>query len=158
MDVLTGDVDLVAIVRRNMERRVPQEPVLQVGRWTVGVLGPHLDVAHLPPALVVADHDATHAAGAGGGGPDDVRIDRIGRREAALTSADRVPHAARNADAAAATTAPATLAETAVARPAVRRPILLVRVNIVRDLIVNGHVIELGVCKPLLQPGASARL
>src|SRR5439155_996240 len=71
MQVLAADVDLVVIVRRDMERRVPDEAVLQVGRRAVRVLGPYFDVAHLAPALVVANDDAADAAGAGRGGPDD---------------------------------------------------------------------------------------
>ena len=157
MEILAADVNLVVIVRRDVERRVPDEPILQIGRRSIFAVRPDLHVAHLPAAFVVADDDAADASRAGGGGPDDVRIDRIGRRKAALAASDRVPHAARDV-AAAATAAPAALTQAAVARAAVRRPVLLVRVDVVRNLVVDRHVIQLRVWQPLLQPRPPARL
>src|SRR5207302_10449495 len=50
--VLAADVNPVPVVRRHRERRVPHEPILQIRRGTVGVLGPHLDVAQKPTALL----------------------------------------------------------------------------------------------------------
>src|SRR5262249_41598303 len=120
MDVLAAGVDLVVIVRRDVERRVPHEAVLEIRRHAVLVVGPHLDVAQRRRALVVAHEDAADAARARGGGPDDVGIARIRRRPAALAAADRVPHPARDAAAAATAAAPPTaLVEAAVARTAV---------------------------------------
>src|SRR6185503_243697 len=72
MHVLAADVDLVVVVRRNRQRHRPVEPVLQIGGNAVGLIRPDLDVAGLPPPLVVAHDDAADAAGAGGAGPDDV--------------------------------------------------------------------------------------
>src|SRR6185295_1743813 len=158
VQVLAADVDLVVIVRRDVERRVPDEAVLQIRRDAVRVVGPHFDVAALPPALFVAHDDAADAAGAGGGGPDDVRVDRIGRREAALAAVDGMPHAAWNAAAPTAAAATAALVEAAVARSAVRGSILLVRVDVVRNLVVDGDVIELRVLGALFQPRPAARL
>src|SRR5262245_19905127 len=127
MQMLAADINLIVIVRRDVERRVPHEAVLEIRGNAVRVVGPHFDVAALAPVLFVADDDAADAARAGGGGPDDVGIDRIGRREPALAAVDRVPHAARNsAPPSPAAAAPAALVETAVARSAVRRAVLLV--------------------------------
>ena len=158
MQVLAADVDLVVIVRREVERRVPNEPVFQLRRRSVFLVGPHFDVPHLAPALVIADDDTADGAGAGGGRPDDVRIHRIRRRKPALATANRMPHAARDGAATAAAAAASTLAESAVARPAVRRTILLVRVQVVRNLVVDRHVIQLRVRETLLEPGPPARL
>src|SRR5262249_20349294 len=119
MQVLAADVNLVVIVRRDVERRVPHEPVFQIRGRSVRILRPHFDVAQLPPVLLVPDDDAADAAGTGGGRPDDVGIDRIGRGESALAAADRVPHAARDLVAASAAAA-AAVAQAAVAGPAVR--------------------------------------
>src|SRR5262249_10965375 len=94
MQVLTADVDPVVIVRRDVERRVPEEPVLQIRRRPVLLIRPYFAVAHLTPALLVADDDAADAARTGSGRPDDVRIGRIRRGEPALAAANRVPHAA----------------------------------------------------------------
>src|SRR5262245_51107865 len=119
MEILAADVNLVVIVRRNMERRVPDEPVFQISGRAIRVVGPDFHVAHLAATLVVAHDDPTDASRPRCSGPDDVRIGRIGRREAALPSADRMPHAARDAAAAAAAAAPTALAQAAVAGPPV---------------------------------------
>src|SRR5690349_16664002 len=67
-----------------------------------------------------------------------------------------MPHPPRNSSTAAAATA--AFVQPAVARTSVRRTVLFVAVHVVRNLIVDGHVIELRVGKALLEPRATARL
>src|SRR5207245_3481403 len=91
--------------------------------------------------------------------PDDVRVDRIGRRPAALPTAHGVPHRPRDDSTAATTKTPATaLPQAAVARTAIRGPILLVAVQVIRNLIVDGDVIHLRDREADVIPGASAVL
>ncbi len=92
MHVLAADVDCVAVVRRDVEWRVPHEPVPQVARRAVRLVGPDLHVAKLSPVLVEADHDAANRAGARRRGPHEFGIDRIGGGPPALAAAHRMPH------------------------------------------------------------------
>src|SRR5262249_59067043 len=105
-----------------------------------GLVGPHLDVARLPVAQVVALNDAADAARPGGARPDDVVVYGIRRRPAALAAGHRVPRAPRNSSPG---TAAAKAAGAGVARPAIRRPILLVAVYLIRNPVVYSHVIHL---------------
>src|SRR4030095_6348187 len=96
-------------------------------------------------AFVVAHDDTTHRARAGGAGPDDVRVDGIGRGPSALAAANCMPHAARD-----------RRTRTAVARTAVRWIVLLVAVDVVRDVIISGDVVHLGDRKLDVLPRSTA--
>ena len=87
VDVLAARVDRVVIVRRDGDRKRPVEAILHVtGRRADGDFRPYLDFAHLPRALVEALYGTAEAPEPGAGGPDDVVVDRIRNREAALTA------------------------------------------------------------------------
>src|SRR5262249_53777892 len=106
VDVLAAHVYLVVIVRRNRQRELPIEAVLDLGRGgAAGLLGPDLDVARLVIALVEHGDDAAHAARSRCAAPDDVGVDGIGRGEAALTPGHLMPRAARDLSAASASAA-----------------------------------------------------
>ncbi|MBZ5522125.1 MAG: enoyl-CoA hydratase/isomerase family protein, partial [Acidobacteriia bacterium] len=85
-------------------------------------------------------HDAADTPPPRGGRPDQVGIDRIGRRPSALAATHRVPKAARNIGPA----GELAQSDLRIARPAGRGAILHVAADRVRDAIVGGHVIELG--------------
>ena len=131
---LAARVDRVVVVRRDRERRVPHEAILDVGRgMPARAQRPHLDVLSRARALVEADDDAAAAPGAGRRRPDDVRVDGIGRRPPALAALARACHSLREI----------VRAGSAVARPAIRRTVLLVAVDVVRNSVVDGDVIDL---------------
>src|SRR6185295_2699790 len=85
MHELRPRIDRVVIVRRDGDRERPVEAVLQVARGgTDRGLRPDLDLARHPRALVEPLDGAAEAAEAGAARPDDVVVDRIGNRPAAL--------------------------------------------------------------------------
>src|SRR5205823_1073047 len=87
-----GVVDGLGVVRRNQDRGRPLEAVAQVGRPVAGGVGRvDADVGSLAVAVVVARDVAAVLAGV-----DDVRVGRVGGREARFAAADRVPVAQRN--------------------------------------------------------------
>ena len=136
------------------DRERPVEAVLHVaGGRADRRLRPDLDLARLPRPLVEALDGAADAAEAGAARPDDVVVDRIGNRPAALAAGDRVPHAARNRSG---DVLVRLLRETAVARPARRRPVLPVAVDVVGDLVVDRDVIHLRDRQLNLMPAAPA--
>src|ERR1019366_5014019 len=79
-------------------------------------------------------------------GPDEIRVDGIGRGPSALAALDGVPFAA-----------PDLSAAPAVARPAIRGAVLFVAVNVVRDSRVDRRVIDLRDRQLHVHPLASAR-
>src|ERR1019366_6969935 len=98
---LAADVDLVVVVRRDREGRVPDESVLDVRRRIPArAERPDLDVLSRARAFVVSYDDAAYASRSGCGRPDEVRIHRVRRRPAALATFHAVPLAARNCRAA----------------------------------------------------------
>ena len=135
--VLAGDVERVAVVGRDQQREGPLEAVPELFRRpSAGALGPHLDVAELAVALVVADHDAASGARPRRAGPHDVRVLGVRRGESALAAAHRMPVAARDR------AAPEAAVE-AVRRPAEARPVLPVPKDVVRNRVVDGDVVHL---------------
>ena len=97
MHMLTACVERLGIMRRDMDREVPLEAVLQlVGRMADRRLGPHLEIPREPGAQVVSRDDAAHRSVARCARPDVVRVRRVGRGEAALAASDRLPRAARD--------------------------------------------------------------
>src|SRR5207248_4060403 len=90
-------IHLVVIVRRDRERRVPDETILHVGgRCPARAEWIDLDVLSLAAALVEPNDDAAAAARARRRRPHNVRVDGIGRRPATLAPLDAVPLAARD--------------------------------------------------------------
>src|SRR5579864_2022043 len=151
VDVLAADVDAVVVVRGDGQRERPEEAVLQVGGRPAGrPPGPDLDAARGVGAHVVAGDDAAAAAGAGGAGPDDVRVLRIGRRPAALAAADAGPHAAGDERLI------VPRAQQVIARAAGGRPVLAVAVHLVRDAVVHRHVVDLRDRQLYVHPAAPA--
>ena len=62
MDILTADVELVVIVRRDCQRHGPHETVFQFARRrAIALVGPNFDVAPLARRQVEAFDDAAHA-------------------------------------------------------------------------------------------------
>ena len=148
--VLAAHVHGVVVVRRDVDRRVPDEAVAHARRRAPALLRPHLDGAVLAPVLLVAHHNAAHHPRPGRRGPHDVRIGRIRRGPPALAAAHVVPHAARNAGDA------ALPLDAAVAGPAVGRLVLLVAEHVVRDGVVHRHVVHLSIREALTEPRLAA--
>src|SRR5262249_36309423 len=150
MDKLAADVKLVVIVRRDRQRHGPNEAVLQIrGGRSVRLVRPDFNISRLTVAQIVTLDDAADAAGSGSTGPDNVWINRIGSGPTTLTAGDRVPSAARNRAAGAATAR--------TARPAIRRIVLLVAVDVIRNPVVDRHVIHLRDRQLNSIPSASTR-
>ena len=121
VDVLAARVDRVVIVRRDGDRKRPVEAILHVaGRRADGDLRPDLDFAHLPRALVEALDGAAEAAEPGAGRPDDVVVDRIGNRQAALAA--RRPNATGRAESGCASASSACFAMRLLLGPRVEGP------------------------------------
>ena len=132
---LAGDVDGVAVVRRDVNDVRPVPTVLGINRGCVQkLLRPHIHRARHTRAHVVA-FDAARVTSA----PDDVRIFRIGNRKARFATRRALP---RN------------VAAQTRARAAHRRFVLLTAVQAVRHGVVGGDVIHLrdgqGDARPLL--------
>ena len=152
--VLRPGIHDVVIVRRDRERERPVEPVSHVARRRAdGDLGPDLDFAHLTRAFVEAFYGSTEAAEAGARRPDDVVVDGIGNRPAALAARDRMPQTSRNR---AGVRFVRLFGNPAVARAPRGRPVLSVAVDVVRNLIVGRNVIHLRHWQLDLMPAPAA--
>ena len=144
--VLAGHEERIRVVRREQQRERPLEAVLQrLGRPSAGALRPDFHVADVPIAHVHPGDNAAARAGAGRARPDHVRVARIGRREAALTAADRKPVAARDA-----------VAIQGIARSARRRAVLTVPHHIVWNRVIDRNVVHLRDGQVNAVPGLAA--
>src|ERR1043166_5186905 len=77
MNKLAADINLLMIVRRDRERKRPDEAIFHVRRrGAVNLIGPNFDAAHLPGAQIEFLDIATDTSRTSSTGPDDVRIER----------------------------------------------------------------------------------
>ena len=140
--VLASDVQPVVIVRRQRERRVPDEAVLETIGWPADRRQrPDLHVVHELRAAIVLRDDAAHAPGSRSAGPHEIPVDGIGRREAALATADAHRMSARDARELDACEEEIPCAR--IARHHGRRPVLPVAVDVIGDSVVDRRVIHL---------------
>ena len=131
-EIRTGNVHW----KRYLSDSAGQPPVLCGQTSTLrNVAVPHVEL----------HDDAAARAGAGRARPDDVRVLRIGRREPALATTDRVPVAARDA---------ATIQR--IARPARRGSVLAVPHDVVRNRVVHRDVVHLRDRQMHAMPGLAA--
>src|SRR6185295_8478194 len=137
MNILTTDVQLVVIMRRDRERHGPNKSVFEIrGDRAIDLIRPNFNVTTLTGGQVEAFDDATDTSRSRRTRPDNVVVDRVRRGPTALTAAHRLPGTAWNLPAAKAATA-------RVAWAAIRRIILLVTVDEIRNAVVHGDVIHL---------------
>src|SRR5262249_27137256 len=92
MNILAAVVDAVVIVRREEQRAAPIPAILHIrGRPAIGAIRPRRDLARLPGLKINAREQAIEAAAV-----DNVIVNGMGNREAALTPTDTGPIADPN--------------------------------------------------------------
>ena len=137
---LAAGVHPVGVVRRDVHREGPLEPVAQFRRRPpLRVVRPDAHIPRLAGALVEPFQDAFVAAR-----PDDAGVARVGDGETRFAAADRAP--LPDGDRA---------AGQAVGRPARRGAVLAVSHDRIRDPVVGVHMVHLGDREPGAQPGLS---
>ena len=154
VDVLAAHVEHVVIVRRQRQRRRPNEAVLEaVRRPADRRLRPDLDVLHELRAPVVSRYDSAHRARPRTARPNQIAVYRVRPRPAALATADR-QHVATadggNVD------ADAEVAGACVARHHRRWAVLAIAVDVVGNLVVDLRVVHLPERELRLDPRLAA--
>ncbi len=111
--------------------------VLHICRRATGsIFRPYFYLAKLPAFFIIADHYTTQGTGTGSTGPDYVRVGRVCRSEAALATANIMPHAGRDK-------APPKALGKAAAGSLHGGAVLPVGQHIVGNGTVGSHVVEL---------------
>ena len=144
--VLTADVHGVVIVRRDRERKGPDEAILRVSRRPADrCLGPDFGVLRDAGAEVELGDDSAHASKSRRARPHNVRVHRVRCGPAAFAATHRAPFTARN-----------DRSRLRVARPTRGRTILSIAVHEIGNAVVDRHVVHLRQRQLYLEPALAA--